>query len=263
MGHEGNLLAEKLFFSYGEKPAIRGVSVQFSSGKFTGIVGPNGCGKSTFLDILAGIKRPSSGKVILDGKDIKTFTKRDVARKMALVPQKFFINFPFTVLEVLLMGRHPYIPRFSNPSERDFHIIDCVAEQFELREFLYRYVTELSGGEIQRVVVARAVVQDTPILLLDEATSNMDIKHTLEIFASLRKKVRNEGVTVVSVMHDLSLAAMFCDEVVVMKDGEIYRQGDTREALTEKTIREVFEVKARILNNDAEEGFRIFFNGVC
>ncbi len=262
MGRKDSLVTDGLFFSYGEKPAIRGVSVEFVPGKFIGVVGPNGCGKSTLLDLLVGIKTPTRGRVLLDGEDVRRLKKREVARKMALVPQKFFINFPFTVHEVLLMGRHPYIPRFSTPSEKDYYIVNCVAEQFELTEFLYSYITELSGGEIQRVVVARAVVQDTPFLLLDEATSNMDIKHTLEIFTGLRKRVDNEGITVISVMHDLSLAAMFCDEVVAMKNGKIHDHGDARKTLSEKNINEVFEVRARVVDDDEGCGFRIFFNGV-
>ncbi len=262
MAHKENIVVQNVVFSYGENEAIRGISATFDPGKFIGIVGPNGCGKSTFLDLLIGIKKASKGKVILDGHEIGNYSKKELALRMALVPQKFFINFPFTVMEVLMMGRHPYIPRFSSPSASDYKIVEKVAHEFGLTDFLSRLVTELSGGEIQRVVVARAVVQDTPFLLLDEATSNMDIKHTLDILNGLKARVAKKGCTVISVMHDLNLAAMFCDEILILRDGMLHSQGEVSEILTGETIREVFEVNAEVVKVGANGNLRIFFNEV-
>ncbi len=232
-------------FRYGTKRAVDSVSLDLPRGRLYGLIGPNGCGKSTLLDLLIGSRRPCSGTVIYQGRPLNGYPRRWVARQIALVPQDFGINFAFTVREVVLMGRHPHIPRFGAPDGRDLAIAEQAMAAINIRDFVDRYVPELSGGEKQRVVVARALAQQTPVLLLDEATSNLDIQHTLDIFRVCQGLVR-EGRTVVAVIHNLNLAAAYCDELIFMKQGRVFCTGPKAETLTPDNIRTVFGVESRV-----------------
>lgn len=232
-------------FAYDNKPAVSDVSLQLPLGKLYGLVGPNGCGKSTLLDLLIGNRQPQAGGVSFQGRPLDDYSRRELACEVALVPQDFGISFAFTVLEVVLMGRHPYIPRFGVPSATDYDSVARAMAELGISDFKDRYVPELSGGEKQRVVVARSLAQDTSVLLLDEATSNLDIQHTLEIFQVCRRRVA-EGRTVIAVVHNLNLAAAYCDELVFMKDGAIHCAGPKDEVLTAENIRAVFGVEAQV-----------------
>ncbi|MBW2027075.1 MAG: ABC transporter ATP-binding protein [Deltaproteobacteria bacterium] len=227
-------------FSYGNVSVLRHVSLEMREGNFYGILGPNGSGKTTLLDVMAGIKAPDSGRVLFKGKDIRNYNKKELAKGIALVPQEFYINFPFTVKEIVLMGRHPYMPRFGAASADE-------------------YVTELSGGEKQRVVFARALAQDTPVLMLDEGTSNMDIRHTLKILGIARHKVRKDNRTVIAAMHDLNLAAQFCDHLVFLKDGKIVAQGPIDTVLNEQNVKQTFEVEAKIYFDEYSSSRRVAY----
>jgi len=233
-------------FYYGKAKALDGLSLTISPGSFWGILGPNGCGKSTLLDLLARCKRPQSGTIRYQGRDIMDYARKDLAREIALVPQEFYINFPFRVKEVVLMGRHPYIPRFASPSNYDLEIVDQVMELLEIVKFRDKYITELSGGEKQRVIFARALAQDTPVLLLDEATSNMDIRYTLDLLDIVAKGVETRQKTVIAAIHNLNLAATYCDKIAFMKSGKVLFQGDLDEILTEERIQEVFGIESHI-----------------
>ncbi len=246
---EGFVL-EDVNFAYGEKAAVCNVSLQLPLGRLYGLVGPNGCGKSTLLDLLIANQQPQRGGVKYQGRPLDGFSRRELACEVALVPQDFGISLAFTVLEAVLMGRHPYIPRFGAPSGEDYKHATVAMNELGIGDFKNRYVPELSGGEKQRVVVARALAQDTNVLLLDEATSNLDIQHTLEIFKVCRKRVAEEGRTVIAVVHNLNLAAAYCDELVFMKEGAIHCAGPTEETLTAENIRAVFGVDARVEFDD-------------
>ena len=226
-------------FSYGNVSVLRHVSLGMREGNFYGILGPNGSGKTTLLDVMAGIKAPDSGRVLFMAKDIEDYSKKELAKGIALVPQEFYINFPFTVKDIVLMGRHPYIPRFGSASADDIEMVDYTMRLMEIEDFQGRYVTELSGGEKQRVVFARALVQDTPVLLLDEGTSNMDIRHTLKILGIARDRVRKDNRTVIAAMHDLNLAAQFCDHLVFLKDGKVVAQGPIDTVFNEQNVKTV------------------------
>lgn len=233
-------------FCYGKIRALDNLSMTIEPGKFYGIVGPNGCGKTTLLDLLIRNKTPAAGTIRYSGRDIKEYKSKGLAREIALVPQDFYINFPFTVREIVLMGRHPYIPRFSSPSAKDISIVDEIMEKMEIDGFKEKYVTELSGGEKQRVVFARAFAQDTPVLILDEGTSNMDIQHTLKTLDMAAESVRLKKRTVIAALHNLNLAAAFCDNVVFMKAGTIVSEGNVHDALNEQNIKNVFEVDSKV-----------------
>ena len=244
----GEVLFEirQISFSYGQNMVLRNLSLDLVSGKFYAIVGPNGCGKTTLLDLMAGILTPDSGTIKCDGRPLPAYPKRELAKKIALVPQDFYINFPFTVREVVLMGRHPYIPRFGSPDVEDLEIVANVMRLMDIDQLGDKFVTELSGGEKQRVVFARAFAQDTPVLIVDEGTSNMDIRHTLKSLSLARDAAREQGKTMIAAMHDLNLAAAFCDCMVFMESGRIVAQGHLEEVFNEDNIRAVFDVEARV-----------------
>ncbi|OEU47661.1 MAG: iron ABC transporter [Desulfobacterales bacterium S3730MH5] len=255
MGFEIN----RIRFSYGNNMVLHDLSIKMEPGRFYGIVGPNGCGKTTLLDILVRDKKPESGTVRYNGKGLGEYTRKDMARSIALVPQDFYIHFPFTLEEIILMGRHPYISRFSSPSADDLEIVSAVMAETGIERFARRYVTDLSGGEKQRVVFARALAQDTPVLILDEATSNLDIKYTLDLLNIAESRVRIEGKTVIAVMQNLNLAAIYCDYLIFMKEGKIVAHGDIDKVLNEQNIQTVFGVESKVHFEPYSNSKRVVF----
>jgi len=241
---------QEVTFRYGTQTALDRVTLKLAAGRFYGILGPNGSGKSTLLDLLTGFRRPEQGRVDLDGRDIGGYGGRELARRICLVPQNFYIQFPYRVEEVVMMGRYPHIPRFAAPAPDDRRTVADVMARTGVAEFAGRTVTELSGGERQRVVFARALAQAAPHLLLDEATASMDIRHALDFLKLAARGVGEKGHTVVAVFHDLNLAAAFCDYLVFLKAGRVAAQGPTEEVLTGPTIQQVFEVQARVYRDD-------------
>lgn len=233
-------------FRYGEHPVIADFELDLEPGFFHGILGPNGCGKTTVLDLLGGYRQPAQGTIAFRGRPLRRYSRRALAREMALVPQDFYINFPYRSEEIVMMGRYPYIPRFAAPSPQDRKIVAAVMDKTDIRDLGGRFVTELSGGERQRVVFARALAQDTPVLLLDEATSNLDIRHTLSLLSLAAEDVRRYQKTVVAVFQDINLAAQFCDRLVFMQAGQVAALGPVERVLTPATIRAVFGVEARV-----------------
>lgn len=237
---------EKVCFSYGATPVLHDVNLRLQAGKFYGLVGPNGCGKTTFLDLLTGCKKQLSGAISYMGKELTSYSKRKLARQLALVPQEFDTGFGFTVEEIVLMGRHPHIDRFSAPTEEDWRLVDQAMISIGIDGLRNRYTNSLSGGQKQRTVVARALAQNAPVLLFDEATSSLDIKYTLQIFNIARNLVQTEGRTVIAVIHNLNLAAAYCDNCIFMNNGRIVRHGPTGETMTAETISEIFDVQAKV-----------------
>jgi ABC-type cobalamin/Fe3+-siderophores transport system ATPase subunit len=234
------------FFAYDRESVLTGISETFEKGRFYGILGPNGCGKTTLLDLMAGFIHPDTGDVRFMGKSLKQTPKKVLAKQISLVSQNFYINFPYRVSDVVMMGRYPYIPRFSSPSARDFQKCDQAMEITGVRRLKDQLVTEISGGERQRTVFARALAQDTDILLLDEATSNLDIHHSIHLLDTVKKKVRENGLTVISVFQDINLAAIFCDEMVFMKKGALIKKGPTQDLMTEELLETVFHIQSKI-----------------
>ena len=253
----GGWLLENVGYCYGDKPVLERVSCAIHKGFFYGIIGPNGSGKTTLMDLLAGIRRPVTGRVECNGRAIALWHARERARQVALVPQEFRGDFGFSVAEMVMMGRHPYLPRFGRPGEEDYARVDAAMKNLDIDDMAQRQVTGLSGGEKQRVVVARALAQDTGYLLLDEATSNLDIRHTLQILGLCRDLTQQEGRTVVAVLHDLNLAAAYCDQLLVLDQGRLVAEGATRAVLTPDLLARVFGVAGRVTH---EEGVtRLFF----
>ncbi len=251
---------ESLCFSYKERVAVCDVSLTLNPGMFYGILGPNGCGKTTLIDLLIRHQVPESGTVNYKGKPFNQYTRKQIAREIALVPQYYAINFPFTSQEIVMMGRYPHIDRFSFPNEKDREMVDAVMEQTECLSFKNRYISELSGGERQRVIFARALVQDTPVLFLDEATSNLDISHSISLFGLALKKVHEQGTTVVAVMQDINLAALFCNYLFFMKNGRIVHHGPCEQVLTEEVIKSVFQVNSKVYEDSYAKSRHVVFS---
>ena len=222
------------------------MSLSLESGLFHGVLGPNGSGKTTLLDLLTGHLHPRQGCVLFERRSLNDFSRRDMARKTALVPQDFRVNFPFTVFQVVMMGRYPHLGRFSGPSRDDLDLVERAMIAAGVKAFVNRYVTELSGGERQRVVFARALAQNAEVLILDEATSSLDIKHTLFLMRLVAGEVSKFRVTAIAVMQDINLAARYCQTLLFLKNGGVAAHGPVAEVLTEAVIREVFEVEAKV-----------------
>ncbi|PID74573.1 MAG: iron ABC transporter [Deltaproteobacteria bacterium] len=240
------LNCQGLSFAYGEEPVLRDVNLELQRGLLYGIIGPNGSGKTTLLDLCTGSKRPSTGEIRLLSRPLRTFSAREKAQQIALVPQEYRMDLGFTVTELVLMGRHPYIPRFGSPSAEDWRQVQQAIDDIGITDIADRSTSHLSGGQKQRVVVARALAQNTPILLLDEATANLDIQYTLQIFNLSRNLVKQKNRTVLAVVHDLNLAAAYCDALIVMEKGKVVVSGPTENVLDAGTIKQVFGVESRI-----------------
>lgn len=234
------ITVENLTYSYNGRPVVNGVSLSPREGEVTAILGPNGAGKTTLLRCITGALRPVRGTARLDGQSIDTMSPREKARRVALVPQGSSLEFRFTVLETVLMGRYPWLGRFAAESARDHEIARQVIGEVGLAAFCDRPVTALSGGELQRVLVARALCQDTPALLLDEPVSHLDIRHQVDILSTVRRRADERGVTVLCVLHDLNLAARFAHRMVVMKDGRVVAEGVPDHVLDPALIGEVY-----------------------
>ena len=246
-------------FSYSGDKVIDDISISIAPGMFCGIIGPNGCGKTTLLDLLAKHRRPTAGRIAYKDRDLGTYSTKELSQEIALVPQNFYINFPFTVKEVVMMGRYPHIPRFSAPSAEDVNIVQDIMEKTEVSEFTGRFITELSGGERQRVVFARALAQSAHVLILDEATSNLDINHSISLLNICERRMTQQGRTVISVMQDINLAAVYCDYLVFMSRGCIVTHGATRDVLNPDTIRKVFNVDAKVYAESYSGSLQVVF----
>lgn len=233
---------ENINAGYGSRDVLHDLSFSLDPGLFYGLIGPNGSGKTTLLDLMLGNLEPRCGKVCFKDREVSQYPRRELAKEIALVPQDFRINFDFTVFDVVMMGRHPHIPRFANPSASDHDIVAKVLAELEISELQERLITQLSGGEKQRVIVARALAQNTPVLVLDEATSSLDIQHSLQIFQVLKKRCQAQGASIIAAIHDLNFAAAYCDAIILLNHGRLVTIGPPKEVLRAERLQQVFAI---------------------
>ncbi len=241
--------ASGLHFSYGRAPVIDDVSLTLAPGEMLGVIGPNGSGKSTLMRLLSAVLRPSGGEIRVHGRPITSYSRRDLARAIAVVPQDTVIEFPFSVTEVVLMGRSPHLGGFAFEGDRDIDVARRAMQRTGVLELAERSIHELSGGERQRVILARALAQEADILLLDEPAAFLDIRHGVEIY-DLLQTLQHEGRSILTVLHDLNLAALYCDRVALLKAGRLVRIGTPSEVITYAVLTEVYETEVYVDIND-------------
>jgi ABC-type cobalamin/Fe3+-siderophores transport system ATPase subunit len=243
------LRAEDLTFSYQDRDVLGGVSLRVTRGELLGVLGPNGSGKTTLVRCLMGFLPPKGGRVTLGGRELASWPRRALARQIAVVPQAMPTDFPLRVRELVMLGRVPHLPArgLGFESAPDLEATEAALAAASISELADRPLHELSGGELRRAFVARALAQDTPFLLLDEPTSGLDLRHQLGILELLRRRAR-EGRAILAVMHDLNLAAAHCDRVVVMQDGLIAADGAPDTALEPRILSDVYGVDLRAVN---------------
>ena len=225
---------------------LRDVSVRIAPGSLTGLLGPNGCGKTTLLRLLSGVLKPELGSVRLGDREIRTLSPRALAQQIAVVPQETHPAFDFTVMEMVLMGRHPHLGAFQLEGPADIAIAREAMTATGITHLAGRAYMTLSGGEKQRVVIASALAQQPKVLLLDEPTASLDLGYQLEIASLLKQLNRERGVTMVLATHDLNLAASVCDTLVLVREGRVLMQGPARDVLTSSTVEQLYGVIADV-----------------
>ena len=233
-------------FSYGGNPILKDIDLEVEKGEMTALLGPNGSGKTTLLKLACGVLRPNEGEVHLDGSPLTSLKRRCVAQQVAMVPQQFFTPFAFTVREVVLLGRTPFLRALADERSSDRHVVEKAMALMGVDDLKDRYFNELSGGERQKAVLAMALAQEPGLLLLDEPTAHLDINYQVEITELVQRLNREQGLTVIAAMHDLNLAALYFDQLVLLKEGAIYAKGRPEEVLTEETIRETFSASVAV-----------------
>jgi iron compound ABC transporter, ATP-binding protein len=236
------ILAEAVKLFIGRQEILKGVDFRLHDKEFLGIIGPNGSGKSMFLKCIYRVQHPDEGAISFDGRPLDDFSYQESARRLSVVAQHNFYSFDFPVLDVVLMGRSPHKKLLERDNIRDYEIARKALDVVGMAEFEERSFSSLSGGEQQRVILARALAQQTECMVLDEPTNHLDIKYQLQIMDI----VKGLGLTVAAAIHDLNIAALYCDRLIAIKKGKVVGLGTPRALLTEKFIYDLYEVKSTV-----------------
>lgn len=250
------LACEKTTAILGGKKIIKDIIIKVKSKQFVGIIGPNGSGKSTLLKCIYRVLKPCSGAIYLDKKQLESYSIKESAKKMAVVSQHNSYNFEFTVKEFVLMGRSPHKRYMEFDNENDYKIVQEALQKLDMEEYSDRIFSTLSGGEKQRVVLARAFAQQTSFIVLDEPTNHLDIKHQLQMLSLLK----NSEITIIAALHDLNIAAAYCDYIYVLKDGKIKSSGTPEYVFTKKLLKEIYEIDTTILTNNKTGRINILYD---
>lgn len=244
---------ENTTFSYGlsEENLLDGINLNIEKGKFIGILGPNGCGKSTLLKVILKYLNPKEGIIKIENKELKEYTQSELAEILSFVPQKSSLTMPLTVEDVVYMGRVPYMKnKWTGFDREDREKVEKIMQMLKIDKFKNRVIFSLSGGEFQRVLLARALAQNTNIMLLDEPTSALDMNYALEIMKLTSYFVKNENLTAVMVLHDLNLASMYCDSIILLKNGKIAYEGTPKELFRPEILEEIYGFNCEVIENN-------------
>lgn len=242
------IAVDSLKFRYATEDVLKKITLKIEKGQLVSILGPNGSGKTTLLKSLCKLLTPNEGEISLQEKCIKTLSTQTLAKTLAVVHQTDQSDFEFSVEEVVLMGRFPHLRKFQSESSADYAIADEAMSQTDVMHLKEKSIQSISGGERQRVMIARALTQDTDLLLLDEPISHLDIKYQLEILKLCQKLKYAKEMTVVTTLHDINMAARFSDFIILMKEGEILEMGSPQKVITPENIKKVYEVSVEILD---------------
>ncbi|GIM28173.1 iron ABC transporter ATP-binding protein [Clostridium polyendosporum] len=237
---------ENLQYQKGTNQILKGLTTSFNSGKFYSIVGPNGSGKTTFLKNIIKYLMPSQGKLKVEGMELGKIRAKDLASKINYVPQNTIMELDFTCFDMVMMGRSHKLKTFQKESKED---IEATFSAMELTDTLHlkdKFITEISGGERQRVILARAIAQDGKCIILDEPLSHLDINHQLSVLKHLNK-LKNNGKTIITVLHDLNLALMYSEEIILMNNGKIFSSGRAKDVITPENIKQVYGVDSKVV----------------
>ena len=249
------LKVNNLKFRIDKKEILKNISFDVPKGSFIGIIGPNGSGKSTLLKNIYRLYKPYSGEILLDNKDLFKMKDKDCAKEIAVLAQESNSQFDFTVEQIVKMGRYPYKSMFEDYSKKDLKMVYDMLKKVGLEDYKDRSFSNLSGGEKQRVLIARALVQNTDFLILDEPTNHLDIGYQIQ----LMDLVKSLNITTLSAIHDMNLASMYCDYLLVMKDGKIITCGTVKEVITKEMLKDVFGVNAYIGINPINNKLQVSF----
>ncbi|NLK01046.1 MAG: ABC transporter ATP-binding protein [Clostridia bacterium] len=243
------MYVKNLYYSYNSQFSLRDINFHIEEGSFSCILGPNGSGKTTLLKILSGIKEPIRGDIFFQGKPLFSFGRREIAKNVAVVPQGAEINFDFTVHEMVLMGRTPHVDVWRGEGSRDYGIVEEAMGATGTLGLAHRRMSQLSGGEKQRVVIARALAQEPKLLLLDEPTTHLDMNHQLEIFDILKRLNQDRKLTVVVILHDLNLAGLYCEKFFMLNQGGLAAAGSPEDLLDADLIHSIYGVNVEIIRH--------------
>ena len=257
-----NLKLSNVIFSYASaNNAVDDVTFSAEQGEIVGILGQNGCGKTTLLKCINKSLNTKSGTIFLDDTELKMMPRKEIAKNIGVVSQTSTIIFPYLVIDTVMMGRFPTQNKFDSVNELDLNIVYNAMEETGVTKFKDKSIDELSGGERQRVLIARALAQEPSILLLDEPTLHLDINHQFSLMDLVKRLSREKNMLVVFVTHDISLAARYCDRVIIMEHGKIYAAGSAKETITSKNLKEVFGINTKVYYEELIDGLNIIVIG--
>lgn len=241
-----NIKTENIKMTLDKNEILKGINIEVDKGEVIGIIGPNGSGKSTFLKCIYRVLKPSSGVIKLDNVDMRNLSVKESSKSLGVLSQHNDYNFDFTVKDMVLMGRSPHKKFMERDNKEDYDIVNDALRKVDMLELKDRSFQSLSGGEKQRVILARALTQQPKCLILDEPTNHLDIKYQLQIM----RIVKSLKIEVIAAIHDLNIAAMYCDKIYVLKNGEVVSYGTPKEVLTKKLIKDVYEVDSEVSIKD-------------
>lgn len=251
-----SLQIKNLSFGYKKNQMIlNNINLEIKQGEILGILGPNGTGKTTFIKCINNIHKPNEGRILYDGNNIMNLSQLNIAKIIAYVPQYTNNFFPMNVIDTVMMGRMPYVKK--NYSDEDKEIVFSIIKKMNLEKFAFRNIKEMSGGERQRVFIARAMAQQPKIIILDEPTSSLDLYNQLFILHTITQLAKENNITIIMTIHDLNLASMFCDNILMLKDAHIFAHGKPESILTAENIYEMYKVRTEITTPESYKHIRL------